>query len=84
MDDLTAARVEIVERVLLPMPIEAEVERLVQMRNRVDSLRRDVAEETRRATQELRRSGLSTRDVGEILGISGARVAQIERESATA
>jgi DNA-directed RNA polymerase specialized sigma subunit len=50
----------------------------------VEALRGEVAAATRRATADLRRMGLSTRDVGEILGISGARVAQIERESGAA
>jgi hypothetical protein len=57
-----------------------EVRRIVAMRDESERLRAQVAGETRRATAVLRRAGLSTRDVGEILGISGARVAQIERE----
>jgi hypothetical protein len=59
----------------------AEVGDLVRMRGESDSLRAQVIAETRRAAAVLRRAGLSTRDVGEILGISGARVAQIEREA---
>lgn len=81
VDDLAAAGVEVVDEVRLPNPISKEVDRLVGQRSQVDGLRAQVAEATRRATADLRRLGLSTRDVGEILGISGARVAQLERES---
>ena len=78
--DLAAAGVEIEDDVVLPAG-SAEVGDLVRMRGESDSLRAQVIAETRRAAAVLRRAGLSTRDVGEILGISGARVAQIEREA---
>ncbi len=78
--DLAAAGVEIDDDVALPAA-SAEVGDLVRMRNESETLRAQVAAETRRAAAVLRRAGLSTRDVGEILGISGAWVAQIEREA---
>lgn len=78
--DLTAAGVEVVDDVRLPSGVADEVERLVDRRSKAEALRAEVADATRRAAVDLRRLGLSTRDVGEILGISGARVAQIERE----
>lgn len=53
------------------------------MRGESETLRAQVVAETRRAAAVLRRAGLSTRDVGEILGISGTRVAQIERDSSS-
>ena len=81
MGDLTAAGIEVVDDVRLPAEISDEVRRLVDQRSKVESLRTEVAEATRRAAADLRRMGLSTRDVGEILGISGARVAQMDRES---
>jgi len=84
VDDLTAAGIEVVDDVRLPSAISDEIDRLIDQRSRVESLRGEVAEATRRAATDLRRMGLSTRDVGEILGISGARVAQIERESGAA
>lgn len=84
VDDLTGAGVEIQDEVKLPRGVKSEVERLGRMRQQAARLRADVAVETKRAAAELRRTGLSTRDVGEILGISGARVAQIDRESAAA
>jgi hypothetical protein len=82
--DLDQAGATIVDHVRLPTAIEPEIQRLATMRREADALRGKVALETRRAAAELRRAGLSTRDVGEILGISGARVAQIERESLNA
>lgn len=81
VDDLAAAGIEVVDDVRLPTEISVEIDRLIDQRSKVEALRGEVAEATRRAAAELRRMGLSTRDVGEILGISGARVAQIERES---
>ena len=84
VDDLTAAAVEVVDDVRLPIEISSEVSRLIDQRSRAEALRAEVAEATRRAAADLRRMGLSTRDVGEILGISGARVAQIDRESGAA
>ena len=81
VDDLEAAEAEVVDDVRLPTSISKEVDRVVGQRSQVDRLRTQVAEATRRATADLRRLGLSTRDAGEILGISGARVAQIERET---
>ena len=81
VDDLSAAGVEVVDDVRLPAEISSEVERLADQRLTVEALRTEVATATRRAALELRQLGLSTRDVAEILGISGARVAQIERDS---
>src|SRR4051794_9304190 len=80
VDDLAKAGVEVIDDVRLPAEVAEEVHRLTDRRSEVDALRAQVADETRRAAGELRRIGLSTRDVGEILGISGARVAQIARE----
>lgn len=82
--DLAAAGVEVVDDVRLPAGVADEIERLINQRSKAEALRAEVAEATRRAAADLRRLGLSTRDVGEILGISGARVAQIERESDSA
>ncbi len=82
VDDLAAAGIEVVDRVALPVPVEAEVARLGTMRREAETMRREIANETRRAAQQLRRSGLSVRDVGEILGVSPARVSQMEREPA--
>jgi hypothetical protein len=80
ISDLAAAGVEIDDDVALPAG-SAEVGDLVRMRDESETLRAHVVAETRRAATVLRRAGLSTRDVGEILGISGTRVAQIEREA---
>jgi len=84
VNDLAAAGVEIEDRVKHPRSVRLELDRLARMRQQSEALRAEVAAETRRAAAELRRAGLSTRDVGELLGISSARVAQIERESAAA
>jgi predicted RNase H-like HicB family nuclease len=80
VDDLTAAGVEVVDDVRLPGDVAPEVHRLVQQRSTVDALRSELARSTRGTAAHLRRLGFSTRDVGEILGISGARVAQMDRE----
>lgn len=83
VDDPSEAGIEVVDDVRLPEDITTEIHRLTDQRSKVEALRTEVAEATRRAAANLRRMGLSTRDVGEILGISGARVAQIDRESPT-
>ena len=84
VSDLKAAGVEIVDEVRLPAEVSEEISHLIDQRSRVDVLRAEVAAATRMAVSDLHQMGLSTRDVGEILGISGARVAQIERESGAA
>jgi predicted RNase H-like HicB family nuclease len=78
--DLEAAGVEIVDDVRIPDPVAAEVDRLIDQRSTVDALRSELARSTRAAAADLRRLGFSTRDVGEILGISGSRVAQMDRD----
>ena len=84
VDDLTASGIEVIDEVHLPADISDEIHQLLDQRSKVEALRAEVAQATRRAATDLRRMGLSTRDVGEILGISGARVAQIDRESGAA
>jgi hypothetical protein len=81
VDDLAAAGIEVIDDVRIPSSVAEEVGRLVEQRSRVEMLRSELARSTRQASADLRRLGLSTRDVGEILGISGARVAQWDRES---
>ena len=81
VDDLEAAGARVRDDIRLPSSLTEEINRLTEQRSSVEVLRAEVADGTRRAAAELRRIGLSTRDVGEILGISGARVAQMDRES---
>ncbi len=81
VDDLIGAGIEVVDDVRIPPAISEEVGRLVEQRSKVEILRSELARATRQASADLRRLGFSTRDVGEILGISGARVAQIDREA---
>jgi predicted RNase H-like HicB family nuclease len=83
VDDLADAGIEVVDDVRVPPAVSEEVGRLVEQRSRVEILRSELARSTRQASADLRRLGFSTRDVGEILGISGARVAQMDRESGT-
>lgn len=80
VDDLTAAGAEVVDRVRLPASAQVDVEVLTGQREKADAMRRELARGTRTAARALRHAGLSTRDVGEILGISGARVAQMDHE----
>jgi len=80
VDDLTAAGIEVVDDVRLPPDVAADVDSIVESRTQAAALRTEVAAATRRAATELRSRGFSTRDIGEILGVSGARVAQIKRE----
>jgi len=81
LDDLETLGIAVVDDVRLPPTLKDTVDDLADQRSRAETLRTEVAVTTRRAAAELRRLGLSTRDVGEILGISGARVAQIDRTS---
>jgi len=80
IDDLASAGIEVIDDVRLPSAVAAEIGRLIERRSTVENLRTEVAQLTRRAAADLRRLGFSTRDVGEILGISGSRVAQMDRE----
>jgi predicted RNase H-like HicB family nuclease len=80
VQDLAEAEVEVIDDVRLPGEVAVEVQALVERRAEADRLRADVASTTRRVAADLRARGFSTRDVGEILGVSGSRIAQIERE----
>jgi predicted RNase H-like HicB family nuclease len=80
VESLADAGVEVLDDVRLPGDLTVDVNALVARRAEADRLRADVASTTRRVAADLRSRGFSTRDVGEILGISGTRIAQIERE----
>ena len=49
----------------------------MRQRTEAETLRREVAQATRSAAAKLRAAGLSRRDVGDLIGVSGARVGQI-------
>lgn len=78
VDDLAASGIEIVDDVNLPPGLDVEIGALKERRAEAERLREEVAVATRRAAIKLRAAGLSTRDVGELIGVSGARIGQIE------
>lgn len=81
VDDLDKAGAELIDDVRLPADLAGNVDRLAGDRRKVDAMRAELVERTRRAVADLRRHGFSTRDVGEILGVTNTRVAQLEREA---
>jgi predicted RNase H-like HicB family nuclease len=83
VDDLVTAGVEIDDLVKLPEGVDIELDALLRQRAEAEKLRHDVAEATRRAAASLRAAGLSTRDVGDLIGVSAARVGQLETDRST-
>jgi hypothetical protein len=78
VDDLLAAGVDIEDEIRLPAGIDVKIDDLARLRKEAATLRREVAGATRAAAAKLRAAGLSTRDVGDLIGVSGARVGQLE------
>lgn len=77
--DLAAEGVEIVDDVRPPAGIDIEFAALKRQRAAAEEMREQVAAATREAAAKLRAAGLSTRDVGELVGVSGTRIGQLER-----
>lgn len=79
--DLAAAGVEIDDDVRLPGGIDVDLDTLKRRRAEAARLQQEVTVATRRAAATLRAAGLSTRDVGDLIGVSGARVGQMESDA---
>jgi len=77
LDDAEAARIE--DDIRLPARTRATVERAKRARERADRERETAQRETERSVQSLVRLGLSTRDAGDLLGLSHQRVQQLVR-----
>lgn len=78
VDDLASVGAEIDDEVHLPAGVDIELAELLRQRMEAARMRNELAIATRRAATKLRAAGLSTRDVGELIGVSGARVGQLE------
>ena len=74
-----AATVRIRERLSLPDRAGTALELALEARARMEALTKEVETQTRKAAQILSDRGVGTRDVGELLGISQARVSQVLR-----
>ena len=72
-----AFNVEIVERVRLPRPVKTKLAKHRSARKRARTEAEKATMATRHAVRALTAMGLSVRDAGELLGLTGARVAQL-------
>jgi predicted RNase H-like HicB family nuclease len=71
------AAIQIVEEIALPVGASRAVRELQAAANRYEEARAQLDERRRRAAAILSKAGVSRRDVGDILGVSGARIQQL-------
>lgn len=76
-----AESVTIVDEIRLPAAVRRHVARLEDMRARAELTQRQLKEAQRAAAIQLRSSGLSFRDSGEILGCTRQRVEQLAKSA---
>lgn len=76
-----AETVELTAKAELPAGVRRAVEQSHRSRERADTEAAKAAEATREAVEELTKLGLSTRDAGELLGLSRQRVHQVLKAS---
>ena len=81
MTDVDPGSFELVVTHQLPDSVQEHLTRARQLREYSDRAKSEAAEEARAAVQELVDAGLLYRDVGELLGISHQRVAQLAAEA---
>lgn len=77
--ETAAAQATLRDAVKLPKKTQDILARQRAARARADTEARRATEQTARAVRELTRQGLSTRDAGELLKLSGQRVSQVRR-----
>jgi predicted RNase H-like HicB family nuclease len=72
-----AFTVEIAEKISLPANARQELSRQQAARRRADVQAQEAMKTTKKAALALTGAGLSVRDAGSLLGLTGARVSQI-------
>lgn len=77
----SAFTVDIAEKVTLPAKARHELSRHLSARRRADEQAQRAMTATKEAALALTTAGLSVRDAGALLGLSGARVSQILNSS---
>jgi predicted RNase H-like HicB family nuclease len=77
----SANTVEIEERVVLPAPVRRAVDRSLSKRERAEEAEAEASKATEAAVRAMLELGLSTRDAGELLGLTRQRVHQLANVS---
>lgn len=75
-----AKTVEFVEKISLPAQARRELTRHRTARRRAEDVGKQATKATKSAAKALAKAGLSVRDAGTLLGLTGARVSQILKE----
>jgi predicted RNase H-like HicB family nuclease len=68
---------EIVDDIVLPTKVQWAIKSYVKTKEQVEAKQREAEAAQRAAAKALEQHGLSLRDAGEILGLTGARVQQV-------
>jgi hypothetical protein len=69
--------VSITVETVLPEAVQRRLAHAAELREQEAALRREAADDVRAAAAELKRAGLSLRDIGKLLGVSFQRAGQL-------
>jgi predicted RNase H-like HicB family nuclease len=72
-----AKTVDLEVKTVLPAPVRKAVDRSLNVRQRAQEVEAEAAEATEEAVKAMLGHGLSTRDAGELLGLTRQRVQQV-------